>query len=413
MQWLLQYEENAASRLSLIYRLVHDTEAPIPNYVSRSTIYSVPARQGEVQTIPYFTDARLFGPRFSEMRAAMAKSVGAFRKETGANLADLPGDLGLTAQFLGQVTPAQAILSGTSSFRLDRLAVYLSANGPQVYFKEGLMVAYSKHEARRFADELLEEVLGSCRAPNVEYRNHEQYLTAAFRIAENRARADEIYLSLLQQIARFWGTLLAVRGYSQGESFVARNVGLKSFWDQGQWKVKIIFMDHDALAIPGRRERKFYAYSALPNMALDERHIWGKSSPELFAMCEVGCLQKIYRIGSDLQVKGQAVAQAALKNAYQKTQHRLLTDPRARKSFNQEFIERLPDWDTLVRGYFRMNGNTSATTWKKQMRKKLPPKKYKLSQLDSFLDVIEKNRGFLERNSFLFDNAVETVPKGK
>lgn len=46
MQWLLQYEANAASRLALIYRLVHDTEAPIPNYVSRSTIYSVPARQG-------------------------------------------------------------------------------------------------------------------------------------------------------------------------------------------------------------------------------------------------------------------------------------------------------------------------------------------------------------------------------
>lgn len=369
----------------------------------------IPFQRGraEVQTIPYFTDARLFGPRFSEMRAAMAESVGAFRKETGANLADLPGDLGLTAQFLGQVTPGQAILSGTSSFRLDRLAVYLSADGPQVYFKEGLMLAYSKHDARRFADQLLEEVLGSYRAPNVEYRNHEQYLTAAFRIAENRARADQIYLSLLQQIARFWGTLLAVRGYSQGESFVARNVGLKSVWDEGQWKVKVIFMDHDALAIPGRRERKFYAFSALPNMALDERHIWGKSSPELFAMCEVGCLQKIYRIGGDFQVKGQSVAQASLKDAYQQTQHRLLTDPRARRLFSQEFIERLPDWDTLVRGYFQMNGNKSATTWKKQMRKELPTKRYKPSQFDSFLEVIEKNRAFLERNSFLFDNSAK------
>jgi len=45
---------------------------------------------------------------------------------------------------------------------------------------------------------------------------------AAFGVAENRARADQVYLSLVEQIAKFWGTLLAIGGYSRGESFVAR-----------------------------------------------------------------------------------------------------------------------------------------------------------------------------------------------
>src|SRR4029077_4215749 len=41
MQWLLRHEAHSASRLSLIYRLVHNTEAPMPSYASRSTICSI------------------------------------------------------------------------------------------------------------------------------------------------------------------------------------------------------------------------------------------------------------------------------------------------------------------------------------------------------------------------------------
>ena len=407
MQWLLQYEADAASRLALIYRFAHDMEAPIPQYVSRSTVFSVPTRQGEVQTIPYFTDERTFGRGFNEMRTAMAQSVRAFEKETGAELEDLPGDLGLTVHFLGEVTPAQSVLCGTSSFRLDKLATYLSGDGPQVYFKQGLKMTYSSNDARRFADQLLEEVLGVYNPPNVDYLSHDQYLKAAFLIAENRARANKVYLNLLHQIATFWGTLLAIRGYTRGESFVARNVGLKSVWFAGQWCVKIIFMDHDLVTIPGPREKNFYAHGSLPNMALDERYIWAKSTPELFATTEVGLLQKIYRISLDVQEQGQAVAKASLKKAYQQTTNRLLTDPRAKKLFTEEFREKLSDWDTLVQGYFQMNGNKSLKLWKQQMKKRLP-KGYKSAQLDTFWEVIEKYEAFLGRNSFLFDYDLES-----
>ena len=95
------------SELSLIHRLVHGTEAPIPHYVSRSTIYSVPVRGAEVQTLIYFTDSRMFEQGFREMRAAMAHSVAAFKAEGYGSFPDLPGDLGLTAQFISVVAPAQ------------------------------------------------------------------------------------------------------------------------------------------------------------------------------------------------------------------------------------------------------------------------------------------------------------------
>jgi hypothetical protein len=404
MLWLLQYEAIAATKFGGIYRLVHGTEAPIAYYVARATIYSIPTREAPVQTIPFLTEAEHFGEGFREMRAAMKKSVDAFRGEGNDLLPDMGSDLGLTAQFLGHVAPAQAILCGTTSFRLDKLALYLSPKGPESYFRDGLAAAYTRQDERRLADELLEEVLGVYHPPSVRYQTYEQYLTAAFCVEENRRRADQIYLSLLQQIARFWGTLLGVRGYSRGESFVARNVGLKSFWEGGQWRVKIIFMDHDAMAIPGPHDEKFYAHGSIPNMAFDETYIWGKSTPKLFARSEVGCLQSIYKIGKEHAAEGQASARRTLKEAYRKTQRVLLNNPRLRPIFHKAFLERLLDFDALVGGYFRLNGNAAAARrWKKEMKKMLTAKGYNNGAFESYMEMIEANRIFLERNRDIFD----------
>lgn len=404
MQWLLRYEARAASRFGLIYRLVHGTEAPIARYISRSTVYSVPVQEAEAQTLTYFTEPNCFGRRFREMRVAMEESVAAFKSEGYGNLPDLPGDLGLTAQFIGLVAPAQAILCGTTSFRLDKLAAYLSSDGSNQYFKDGLKAGYSRHDARRFADAILEEILGCYRPPDVRYQSYKQYLAAAFAVAENRSRADRVYLSLVQQIAKCWGTLLGVRGYSRGESFVARNVGLKSIWDAGEWKVQIIFMDHDALVVSGPGDKAFFAHGALPNMALDESFIWGTSSAEQISTSEVGYLQKIYRIGEVLKAEGEALARVALRAAYKKTQNELLTNPRLRSLFNKEFLEKLFDWNRLVGGYLQANGSRSARTgWKKGMREMLSAKRYSPASFDTYLEALENNRAFLERYSFLFD----------
>jgi hypothetical protein len=404
MQWLLRYEANSASRFGFIYRLVHEEEAPLSNYISRSNIYGVPVRNDEVQTLTYFTDPRIFGSGYRQMRVAMKESVEAFKEEDHASLPDLPGDLGLSAHFIGHVTPGQAILSGTTSFRLDKLAAYLSGGGPERYFTEGLQVEYSKEDARRLADAALEEVLGAYKAPDMKYQSHDQYLAAAFRVAENRESADRIYESLLRQIAKCWGTLLALRGYSRGESFVARNVGLKSFWDEGRWKVKLIFMDHDALAIADSRDQNFYAQGLVPYMALDETYIWGRSTEEQYGNSEVGCLRKIYRIGDAVDAGLQAMARAELKDAYKKTQHQLKTNPKLRQFFDKRFVERLLDWDTLVEGYLRMSSDKPADEkWEREMRKMLAAKGYGEQAFERYLAAMERNRAFLVSNAFLFE----------
>ena len=402
MQWLLRFEANSASKLALIYRTVHQAQAPMAGYVSRSTIFSVPTPQDEVQTLPYFTDPEFFGRGFRDMRLAMKESCEAFKDEGYGTLPEFPGPLGLTAQFINHVTPAQAILCGTSSFRLDKLARYLSSDGPECYLPGDLR---SAPNAKRFADEILEEVLGVYVSPEVRYQTHEQYVNAALAVAENRGRANFIYLSLIEQIAKFWGTVLAVRGHSRGESFVGRNVGLKSFWNDGEWKVRIIFMDHDALELPGPENKFFFARGTLPNTALDERHIWSRVKPGFFETSAVGYLNQIYRIGDELDAQGQQLARVTLKDAYKKTQREVMANPTLRALFNDGFVERLCDWDALVTGRLQMNGEKSVSAnWKRKMKKMLAEKRYRREAFDSYVELIEKHQDFLLRNRELFDS---------
>src|SRR6185369_15353109 len=202
--------------------------------------------------------------------------------------------------------------------------------------------------AKQFADELLDEVLGVYASPDGDYDDYENYLQAAFAVPENRQRADAIFLALVKQMATFWGTLLGVRGHSRGESFVARNVGLRSVWEEGQWRVKLIFMDHDALSLPEMEHGHFFAQNALPGILLDERHIWGRANPALFPGTLVGCLQRIYRTGAPVEKKARSLAKAELKAAYKKALCALSTNAKLRGFFSGVFLSRLFDWDQFV-----------------------------------------------------------------
>lgn len=398
MQWLLRYETSAALMLIRAYRQVHGEDAPIPAYVSRSSVYGIPTREGEVRTMDYFTDRGRFGAKFNQMRAAMRESVSAFDSEGHGRLPDLPDGLGLTAQFIGQVTPAQSILTGTSAYRLDKLDSYLGKAGAERYYKAGLHVKYTAEDEKHLADTVLDEILGVYHPPQARYRNYAQYVAAAFNVAANRARADEIYLSLVEQIAKFWGTLLSLRVHTRGESFVARNVGLKSYWDGGEWKVKIIFMDHDAVTDHYHFDHFFYADSAIPTMALDESYIWGRN-PRHFPGSDLGYLQRIYRIGRAVDKKGDEIARRTLKETYVKTRSALQTNQRLRSLFHKRFLARLLDWDMFVHGYLT-NGNEQ---WKQKMRERLNANGYKAGALERMTVTVEKNRQFLEQYAFLFE----------
>ena len=264
-------------------------------------------------------------------------------------------------------------------------------------------VPFSKTDEKRLADELLDECLGVYAPPDTRYQSYEQYLEAALRVSSNRARADRVYLSLVQQIAKFWGTLLGVRGFSRGESFVGRNVGLKSYWDEGEWNVKIIFMDHDALSVPAPDEDYFFIPGAFPCMMIDERHIWDRTTPERFATSEVGYLQSIYRISKDVDAHGQSIAETTLRDAYQKTQQAMMTNPTLQSLFSDKFILRLRDWDAVVDGCLNMKHHKPhATAWKRKMKQMLDGKGYKRVALDSYIELVEQNRAFLERYAHLF-----------
>jgi len=400
MQWLLRYEARSAAKLRSIYRLVHGREVSVPGYVARNTIFSIPSRVGPVAGFRYFSDAQVFGDEnFDQMRGAMKDVVGALIKEEDRNLPVVPGDIGLAAEFLSHMQPAQAILSGTSSFRVDKVGVYLSARGAERYFKECFQQDYTAADAKQFADALLEEVLGVYDPPEVEYDGYGQYVDAALRVAVNRTRADEIFLNLVRQIAKLWGTILGARGHSRGESLVARNVGLKSVWEIGEWRVKLIFMDHDALSFPDLENGHYYAQTAMPAVLLDERHAWGRANPALFPESLVGYLLSIYRIDSALELRAQSLANEWFKTAYRKTQQAILNDVRLQAFFSDVFRSRLFDWDEFAHGF--LNGRSAK--WEKKLRKLFAEKGYEADAFEYYTEAAEKGRGFLERNRFLYE----------
>ena len=396
MQWLLRYEARSGSKLSSIYRLVHRVDAPMPGYILRHTVFQVPTSNGGAPAFRYFTEPRVFGEaRFREMRAAMASAVQVFERDEGENLPAFEGEMAMTAEFLSHVAPAQAILTGTSSFRIDKLATYFSSEGAEKYFKQYQGVAYTAADARRFADELLDEVLGVYVSPRGAFKSYGSYLEAAFRVPENRARADRIFVELVRQIATLWGTVLGIRGQSRGESFVGRNVGLRSVWVGGEWRVKLIFMDHDALTLPDLEIGHFFAQNAFPGMLLDERHIWGRANPALFPTSLVGYLIRIYRIDPVLESEAQRMAEAELLSAYRKTQHAVVTDRKLRAFFSDEFVNRLLDWDRFVAGYLRRDSKT-------KMKGIFKDKGYEPDAFEYYSEAVEKYRGFIDRNSFLY-----------
>ncbi len=403
MQHFLRKEAMAASFLSGVYRLAHATEAPIPKYISRATIFNIPVEYGEENIISYYTNPEAFGKGFSRMRTAMKESVESFKEEVGASLSTATQDLGLTIRFLNHTVPAQAIMYRTSSFRLDKLAEYLSGDGAKIYFKQHKKAEYSNREARKFADEVLEEVLGVYKPPKVKYQNYEQYMDEAFSVKENRERADHAYLSVIKQVGVFWGTLLAVRASSHGESFVARNVGLKSFWENDRWKVKIIFMDHDNLQISNHRSGSYSPHQAIVGASTDERYILGGSDDKQYHRGSVECLREIYRIGKQIRQKGKAVLRDSMRSGYRKTHDRMAADEGFLEFYNRAFVDRIRDWDAVVASYIkakdkgkRLNG------WERKMKGFLADKGYSERVIERYLNTVKIDSEWLERFSFLF-----------
>ena len=343
----LQWEAISVAVLSRVFRAVQGAEAPISRPVSMLSVHRVPSAQGEVPLLDYLTDRRCFGPGFPGMRQALRECTEAFEREQDERgLEDLPGDLGLTVRFLSRMGPAQAVLCGTSSLRLDRAALYLSPKGPSRYFGK----VFAGHDARWLADQVLEEALGEYEPPEGRFRDHEAYLAAA--LVANRSRADRVYLDLLRQTGTFWGVIAGCKGYSHGESFVARNVGLRSVFRHGRYQVELVFMDHDNLHLGGGRRDDFHPVNSIAGMEVDSRYVMGSWMARTPVRGAAEYLDEIYRASPGLVREGRAVLLEALSLSCRRTR-RELRSPALREFFSEEFVERARDWDALAADFVR------------------------------------------------------------
>lgn len=399
----LRHEARSGAMFANAYRQAHGSEPPMSVMVARSSIFGVPRNGGDVENIlEYFTTPERFGSGFQDMRAAMKDCVYAFNEHDEIAI-KLPGDFALAVQFIHHARPGQAILSNTSSFRLDKVAYYLSEGGPEFYYKQGLRTDYTNEDARRLADDVLEEALGVYAPPAVPYRSHRQYVSAALSTEANRARADHVFLDAMRQLGKYWGTLLALRGYSWGESFVARNVGLKSYWHNGQWKVRLVFMDHDCLNVADKSDRDFHSVHAYNGIATDARYIGGDLIYTRERQTAVYFLREIYRAPQPVYDEGKQVFYDAIRTAYKATHVAMLTNPQLGKFFHKVFLERLRDWDKVVTSYFAMRSNgADVEAWKEKVRRTLKEKGYAKHVIEGHLKTIESHSAFLTNQRFLY-----------
>lgn len=405
MHQLLTYEAENSAFFSHIFRVVHGFDAPMSRTIYLATVSGMCTPNGEVDLIDYFTSPRVFGDDYDAMRWNMDQCVRTLAGYTDEPYVEAINDLDLTGQFIGRVKPAQAIQVGTTAFRLERLERYLSPSGPERYFgTKGLKVDYTPDDARCFADEILDEILGQYEPPRVRWHSHARYIEAAFRVPANRKRANENYLSLMEQVGRFWGTLLAIRGHTQGESFVERNAGLRSVWRNGRWEVDMVFMDHDSLSFASVGTQIYRPKDSVNNASKDGKHIFGGVYGKDYRVRgELWLLSRIFRVGSVVERRGVAAFRASMKAAYNLTHDSIRTNPEIKRFFHARFLEGLRDWDDLVASYLTTPATRPARrAWKTASHVHLSARGYDREVVDECLNTVTRHARFLRRLSFLF-----------
>lgn len=400
--WLAQRETIAAGLFSTIYRLVNGGESPCSETVQNNALVTLPFAEGETHLLDYLSDGTVFGEGFEATRDSMRSCAEAFPSDTGVRRALYSGPQGETLQFIAQSLPEQAILVGSSSFRLDRLLLYLSDLGAEHYFRDGLKTDYDATGAQWLADTVLEEILGAVAGPVVPFGDYATYMRDNFAIPENRQRADAIFVSLMEQIGTCWGTLLAVRGFSDGESFVLRNVGLRSCWRNGAWRVRVIFMDHDDLTVAGSRYPHLWPWREASGMGMDSIHILGGKMGDDWIPGDAGALRQIYRVNAEVADAGEEALKVAARTAYRKTQSVLMSNEELRGLFGPTFLNAIRDFDELVPGLLDAD-TEEIESWKMQAARQLRAKGYKEELVSEYVRAIVHFREFFERTSFLYD----------
>jgi hypothetical protein len=406
---MLDAEFRASSLFAAVYESVHKTVAPMSAPLGIASVQRVPAWRGTEHLLSYFTERQAFGNGFRFMRREMERCVEAF--EGGEPSLELPGALGVTVRFLRHTVPRQAVLARTSSFRLQMLERYLSPDGADFYFRTGQHREYSSSDARRFAEDLLEEILGVVEPASCK-ESFGEYLDTAFAMPANRARADAAYQSLVRELATYWGTLLAVGGFSYGESFVDRNVGLRSRWTSRGWRAGICFMDHDSLIVgsdgPPNPERM------IDGMRMDEWYVYGGDLTLSNPVGDMLALNRIYRPNVETKHGTAKVFQRALTGAFQKTRQALRHNKTTREHFRPEYLKALSDWHRLVaRRLAAIQDGRSYDSWAAREQHRLVSVGYTAERAGALAAATEYGRDFFERYAVLYSGSQRRFNRSK
>jgi hypothetical protein len=347
---MLEQQTHAEARFAAIWRAVYGETAPISRTLRVNNVFKIPLAGGGFANVArYLTDSALYGEGYEHMRGELARALDNLLRYDGAPPYDAPNDVALTGRFLGSIKPGQAVQVGTTSFRLDRIARYLGPDGARGYFEELGVAEEERGNAFAFADQLLSEILVDYIPPQRHCRTYRGYLRAAFAIPRNRARADRNFVDCAQQIGKMFGTCVAICAGSSGESFVTRNVGLRSVFEGGAWKLRVIFVDHDALRIPDRTDREIFPQELARRTWDDYVHIAGSRSDPAPIRGSLRLLAGIYRVSPALRRSGFAAFHAAAGEAFRATRDAL--PERLAPFFHPKWIERLVDFDQAVKTF--------------------------------------------------------------
>jgi hypothetical protein len=412
MERSLQWEARQVARLAAIYRSLHGFDPPVSRTISLTYIETVPTNlQNYVHIIEYFsllcdsTGGESSGTREQLNRVITAYSRGRF--EDGPEPA---GDEALILQFIEHTSPTQAILVGTSSFRLSMLHRYLAPDGFRHYLEQqtvpmrtGTGRMERVERATEFADTLLEEVLGIYQPPVRRSRQYSHYVAAALAARTNRSRADRNHVALAGQLGTFWGTLLAVRAFTNGESFVARNVGIRSTWQDGFWRVHLVFMDHDDVHFADEASETFEPQRVLPGMIRDETHAVYDSRGRPRPVTILDHLAVIYRSDQATCRLAEAALRRSMSRAYRLVQDRWKADPSLGGLVSPIFGQSSRAWDRVVAAYLahRRRGTNSAA-WRRDALRALNRARIECPNPEQYLEPVERFTPFLERYAFLY-----------
>ncbi|MEM7349979.1 MAG: hypothetical protein AAF657_04180 [Acidobacteriota bacterium] len=397
----LEWESAAAAKAKAIFHKIHRRPAPVSLPVCVQTVSMLPTPYGPVDIMNYFTHSTYFGDNFESMRSAMQKCVDQAEKERGWNIPAGDDDVKLTMEFLVAMKPSQGILVGSSSFRVDKVFGYLSADGPRIFYQEGLGRGAEVAEQRWLADTVLAEILPTYQPPAEPSDDYGQYVEAAFSVPANRRQADRTYRRLLKQAGRFWGTLLAFGTGSRGESFVARNVGLRNVWKAGRWRIELIFMDHDQLFFYGPRAQCFRPLDSVPSMLVDEEYLVEMPAAAQDTRSVISFLDGIYRADEALRTAGRAAFHKAVEKAYRKTR-RLQEAGKLKKFLTRQMTRALADWDSCVTRFLAARRQDEGEHGESELREWLAGRGYGKRLRSEYIEAMRRYAHYLAKYQHLF-----------